>query len=159
MGRTWCHQKHEPPGVAIGRGSGQKAFSIWYMGWVGEPCRGSHVLSQVSYKQEETGWIILIRMKSYSGGYSVDGEEAPMGSFASIIYPPSPIHPPIQPPIIMDVPHPSIISISHPSHLFTGWSIVCLVLFPSVIHHLSSGSLLCIFYLEFRKMKATIKAN
>lgn len=85
VGRTWCHQKREPPGVATGRGSGQKAFSIWDMGWVGEPSKGSHVLRQVSYKQEETGWIALIRMSSYSGGYSMDG--APTGLFAFI--PPS----------------------------------------------------------------------
>lgn len=106
VGRTWCHQKREPPGVATGRGSGQKAFSIWDMGWVGEPSKGSHVLSQVSYKQEETGWIVLIRMNSYSGGYSMDGAPTGLFAFIPLSTHPGPFTHPFNPSI--SVLHPSI---------------------------------------------------
>lgn len=59
--------------------------------WGGEPSRGNGVLSQVSHKQEETGWIVLIGINSYSGGCSMDG----LYSFRPSIYPPSPIPPSI----------------------------------------------------------------
>lgn len=59
--------------------------------WGGEPSRGNGVLSQVSHKQEETGWIVLIGINSYSGGCNMDG----LYSFHPSIYPPSPIPPSI----------------------------------------------------------------
>lgn len=135
------------------------------MGWGVEPSRGNGVLSQVSHKQEETGWIVLIRINSYSGGtqYRWGGGSFRLCSFHPSPYPPSPIHPSIHPSINLCtssiyLPNlPSIpfvyLMVHHSSYSLSFYST------HQPLSHPSSESLVCVSRLAFRKMRATIQAN